>query len=122
MSTLTEPWALAVSGAAGEPVPASAEEALRAELPRLWSDLDTAISQTVRTCRTPPGAWSVHALGLASRIILASRVVGATPWEQIGCSRLLDGTYQGLLTAAGIEHAEPGEDDLRQIRQWVQGD
>lgn len=84
----------------------------------LWGDLDIAIDQTIRGRFTPPGAWSVHALGLAARIIVLSRLVGATPWEQISPQRLLDGTYHRMLTAAGIQHAEPSEAGLQRMREW----
>lgn len=113
----TEPWARAVADAAGEETPAGAVAALRDELQALWRDLDTAIDATIRGRFTPPGAWSVHSDSIAVRIVVLSRLAGATPWEQVGPARLLDGTYQGLLTAAGIEHAEPGEDVLRRMRE-----
>lgn len=118
---MSAPWARAVADAAEEPDPASAETAVRGELVNLWSDLDIAIDMTIRTSRTPPGAWSMGALSIAGRIIVLSRLVGATPWEQISQHRLLDGTYHGLLTDAGIEHTVPGEDDLRQMREWIDG-
>lgn len=117
---MTEPWARAVADADDEEVPPDLLSALRDEIAALWRDLDTAIDQTIKGRFTPPDAWSMHALGLASRIIVLSRMAGATPWEQITYNRLLDGTYQGLMTAAGIEHAEPGEDELRQMREWTE--
>lgn len=110
---MTPPWARAAADAAGEETPADATAALRDELQALWSDLDTAIDATIRTSRTRPGAWSMHADGIAVRIIVLSRIAGATPWDQVPTTRLLDGTYQGLLTAAGIEHAAPDNDYLR---------
>lgn len=120
-AVITEPWTLAVADAAEEEIPASPEDVIRDELRALWHDLDTAIDATIKTRFSAPGAWSVHAISIGVRIIILSQIAGATPWEQVPTSRLLDGTYQGMLTAAGIEHAEPGEDDLRQMREWIEG-
>lgn len=120
-SMTVKPWDHAMADANEEPVPGSAEEALRQELVYLWSDLDIAIRQTIRGPFTPPEAWSMHSLAVATRIIILSRLVGATPWEQVGYDRLLDGTYQRLLIAAGIEHTTPSLEDLRKMLDWKHG-
>lgn len=114
------PWQRAVIDAADDR-PASAEAAVRDELSALWHDLDVAIGQTIRGRFTPPGAWSMHSIGIAERIIYMSRLVGATPWECVPYTRLLDGTYQGMMADSGIEHGEPGEVDLQSMRDWREG-
>ncbi len=89
------------------------------ELECLWSDLDNAIDMTLRTPGNPDGAkWSMGANDFATRIVILSRVAGATDWMAVPTTRVLDGTYAGLLDAAGITRDGPTDDDLRALRQW----
>jgi hypothetical protein len=104
-------WHRAVADAAQEHDPASFEEAVRDELVRLWSDLGTEVRMAYRGC------WSVGCDNTAVRIIVLSRLAGATSWRSISFPLLLDGTYQGLMTDAGIPHDDPGEDDLRKMQE-----
>jgi hypothetical protein len=109
---MTSPWHRAVAEAAKEPAPASVAEAIEGELVILWCDLDHAMRNAYR------GGWSINCDNIAARIIGLSRLVGATPWENISIPLLLDGVYQGLLTDAGIKHAAPGPDDILKMQQW----
>ncbi|HEY1668532.1 MAG TPA: hypothetical protein VGG54_22805 [Trebonia sp.] len=109
---MTSPWQRAVAEAAEEPAPASLAEAIEGELVILWCDLDHAMRNAYR------GGWSIACDNIAGRIIMLSRLVGATPWENISIPLLLDGVYQGLLTDAGIEHGAPGPDDIPKMQQW----
>lgn len=109
------PWHRAVADAAEDETPASAEEAVRDELVNLWTDLDHAVSYAYN------GRWSMGCDNITGRIIRLSRVAGAIPWQQVPYPLLLSGTYHGILADAGIEHAEPGEDDLRKMQAWIDG-
>jgi len=112
---VTSPWHRAVADAAEEHAPADYAEAIRDELVRLWSDLGDDIRMAYK------GGWSVGCDNTAVRIIRLSRLVGATRWQDITYPVLLNGTYQGLMTDAGIPHEEPGEDDLRKMQEWIDG-
>jgi hypothetical protein len=100
------PWERAVSEA-GDCAPADLAGAAREELAALWCDLDTA------RCYAYRGAWSVQCDDLVTRIVRLTRLAGVTPWDQVQCGLLVDGVYQGVLTAAGIGFAEP---DMAQVR------
>lgn len=104
-------WHRAIAGA-GEDVPADLRQAVRDELECLWTDLAEARRNALN------GQWSVGCDNLAERIISLSRLAGATPWENVEIPLLLDGIYQGILTDAGIEHTEPGPDDLPRMQAW----
>jgi hypothetical protein len=68
----------------------------------LWSDLDQAVR------RAADRAWSVECDGLVVRIVILSRLTGATPWPWIPATLLDSGVYQGVLESAGIAFAPPG--------------
>ena len=105
------PWHRAVAdGNAPEDQPANAEEAVRAELANLWHDLDEAVRMAYR------GGWSVGCDNVAARIIRLSRLAAPASWQNVPITMLITGTYQGLLTDAGIEHDEPGENEMREMR------
>jgi hypothetical protein len=109
---VSEKWARAVLEA-GEDAPADLAEAARDELVSLWTDLDHAVHYAYR------GGWSMGCEWITRRIVRLSRLAGATPWGQIPIPLLLDGTYQGILTAAGIAFEEPGADDMRGMKEWA---
>jgi hypothetical protein len=107
---MTSRWHRAIADADFEDGPRDYEQAVRDELPRLWSDLAEAVRMAHKGC------WSVGCDNVAFRIILLSRLAGAAHWRDVRYPLLLDGTYQGLMTDAGIPHEEPGEEDLQMMR------
>jgi hypothetical protein len=101
-------WHRAITGAAEDPA-ADLETAVRGELADLWHDLDFAISLAIR------GGWSMQCDNITTRIVQLSRLAGATPWGQIPMTLLLDGTYTGILNAAGIPFDPPDMDKVREL-------
>lgn len=91
-------WAVA---AALEDAPEDLAAAARDELRYLWDDLDRARRVAIN------GAWSTGCDTLVVRIVTLSRLVGATGWGDIQVPLLLDGTYQGILQAAGVDFEPP---------------
>lgn len=73
--------------------------AVHEELASLWHDLYEA-----RRRAWPEDGWSIEAERKAERIVDLSRLVGATPWEQIQVTTLLDGAYERVYRNAGIEY------------------
>lgn len=106
-------WQRAIADADFEEGPGDYGQAVRDELVRLWGDLDEAVRMAHKGC------WSTGCDYVAFRIILLSRLAGATHWRDLSYPLLLDGTYQGLLTDAGIAHDEPGEEDLQMMRAFM---
>lgn len=104
-------WADAVRRA-GEDAPADLGAAVREELAALWSGLDRAVHDALR------GDWSIECDWVTTRIVRLSRLAGATPWEQVPIPLVLDGTWQGILTAAGIAFEQPGPDGMRAMLEW----
>jgi hypothetical protein len=98
-----------------EDIPDSLEAAVRDEIANLWNDLDEAM----RMARN--GHWSIGCDNYAGRVIRLSRLAGPVSWENVPFTMLLGGTYHRLLADAGIEHVEPGEDDLQKMREWIDG-
>jgi hypothetical protein len=90
-----QPWLRAVS-AADEAPPADLLAAVAEELVALWSDLASEIRQARGGC------WSVECDALVVRIVMLSRLAGATSWEWIPAELLTSGVYQGVLDAAGL--------------------
>lgn len=110
------PWALAIADVARDR-PLNIIAACAEEVMVLWTDLDDAIRNTIRTCRSDENAWSVGALGIAVRIVHLSRFTGATPWTQVPMNRVLDGTWHGLLAAAGIPHTGPTAEERAELER-----
>jgi hypothetical protein len=100
ISTVNEPWAEAVADAT-EDAPADAIAAIEGELVDLWSDLAAQHHRALNSF------WSMGCDNLARRIVQLSRLVGATPWEEMQSELILNGVYQGLLSSAGIPFAAP---------------
>jgi len=96
-----ERWDAAVA-VAGEEPPADLQAAVTEELIALWSDLGEALR------RAAGRRWSAECDGLVVRIVMLSRLAGATPWPHIPASLLADGIYQGILRSAGVMSAAPG--------------
>jgi hypothetical protein len=85
------------------------------ELESLWDDM----SQARRSAY--PGCWSTQCGGLAERIVMLSRHVGATPWGNVQVELLLDGVYQRIYDEADIAYDPPDLDRAREIlerRRW----
>jgi hypothetical protein len=95
-----ECWAAAVAVAAENP-PADLRAAVDEELVALWSDLGEALRRASRS-------WSTECDGLVVRIVMLSRLSGATSWEWIPESLLASGVYQGILRSADITVTQPG--------------
>jgi hypothetical protein len=98
-----------------EDTPDSLEAAVRDEIANLWNDLDNAIRMAHN------GEWSVGCDNYAGRIIRLSRLAGPLSWENVPFTMLLSGTYHRMLADARIGHAEPGEDHLRKMQEWLDG-
>jgi hypothetical protein len=103
-----ERWDAAVA-VAGEEPPADLLAAAAEELIALWSDLGEALH------RAAGRRWSVECDGLVVRIVMLSRLAGATPWPHIPASLLADGIYQGILRSAGVMFAAPGTAVIRDV-------
>lgn len=91
----------------------SLEAAARHELVQLWSDLSTARRNAINT------SWSIQCGNLAHRIVNLSRLAGATPWEEIGVSLLLDGVYERLHREAGIDYPPIDWGRVRNVAQRI---
>lgn len=94
-----ECWAAAVAIAAEHP-PADLRAAVAEELVALWSDLGEARRRAGRS-------WSIECDGLVVRIVMLSRLSGATSWEWIPVPLLASGIYQGILRSADITFTPP---------------
>jgi hypothetical protein len=94
-------WDTAVA-VAGEEPPADLSAAVAEELVALWSDLSEALRRAAGRC------WSVECDGLVVRIVMLSRLAGATPWQHVPAWLLADGIYQGILRSAGVIFVPPG--------------
>ena len=97
---MSEPWDAAVA-VAGDGPPADLSAAAAEELIALWSDLSQALRRAARQ------RWSVECDGLVVRIVMLSRLTGATPWQHVPASLLADGLYQSILRSADIPFAAP---------------
>lgn len=82
---------------AGDEWPVTVEEAARDEQVQLWGDLEGAVRSAAGGC------WSVGCEGVAYRIQALARLVGATPWEQVGVGLLRSGVYERVLREVGVE-------------------
>ena len=102
-TAMGERWDAAVA-VAGEEPPADLLAAAAEELIALWSDLGAALR------RAAGRGWSVECDGLVVRIVMLSRLAGATPWPHVPAWLLADGIYQGILRSAGVTFAPPGTD------------
>lgn len=108
-------WDTAIAEATEYPH-ASIEDAVHRELVLLWSDLAEARRMAYK------GRWSVGCDNPVTRIVQLSRAAGTwTPWQEISYPLLMDGTWQGITAAAGVTMPVPGEDDLRKMREWTDG-
>lgn len=88
-------------------------EAAKQELASLWHDLWWARDSALN------GVWSMGCDSVVYRIVRLSRLVGSTPWEQIQVSLLLDGTYEGILSAAGVPFAAPDMERVREVQRAI---
>jgi hypothetical protein len=101
-------WAAAVA-AAGEQPPADLSAAVAEELVALWSDLGEAMRRAGSRC------WSVECDGLVVRIVMLSRLSGATSWQWIPAPLLAGGVYQGILQSAGIAFTAPDPAEIHGV-------
>ena len=72
------------------------DDGQRAELARLWEDLEDVRSRG-------RGAW----LPVASAIVRLSREAGALPWRKVPPGLVADGSYERLMASAGVPFALP---------------
>ena len=105
-----ERWDAAVA-VAGEDPPADLPVAVAEELIALWSDLSQALG------RAGGRRWSVECDGLVVRIVMLSRLAGATPWQHVPASLLAEGVYQGILGSAGVMVVSPGTAGIDGVRR-----
>jgi hypothetical protein len=101
-----DPWTNAVADAKADP-PATGADAIAAELIDLWNDLAVARRDALRGC------WSMQCDNIVTRIVVLSRLVGATNWVHIPLTLLDAGCYQGILTTAAIDFEAPDMDVVR---------
>lgn len=99
-------WDRAVRRATEDAPPADLAEALRDELALLWSDLGNAEREAVN------GSWSTACDSVTERIVILSRLAGATPWSDIEIPLLRSGLYEGILRSAGIDFTPPDMDEV----------
>lgn len=78
--------------------PSDLEEAIRAELVALWSDMYWAVREAHE------GGWSMRCDNLTARIVNLSRLVGPTSWQVIDIETLKGGVYEKVYRDAGIEY------------------
>lgn len=74
----------------------SLEEAARAELVNLWSDLEKAIEAALHGC------WSTGCIHIADRIQSLTRFVGPTRWNDVSIHLLESGVWQRLHDEWGV--------------------
>lgn len=90
-------------------MPGDLWEACVDETGNLWSDLSTAR----RDAYDQTGRWSLHCDWLVSRIVILSRLAGVTDWDHVPTDLVLDGTYEGILKAAGLPYGpRPSREQL----------
>jgi hypothetical protein len=106
------PWDRVVREELAEPRP-DLMTAIRDELEALWSDLSAARRNACRD------RWSMQCDWLTGRIVILTRLAGATPWEKIQPDLLLDGTYAGILEATGAVFGQPDLDAVRAMQEAV---
>lgn len=83
------------------------KKALRAELAARWHDLRDAQDKSLAL----PGYRSMREDSVRETITELTALVGLTPWPQIPCPLLLNGTYQELAGAMGYgpDHMPPAD-------------
>lgn len=89
-------------------------KALRGELVKLWSDLESA-----RAFAIPPGTWSMQCEDLEGRIKELTQLVGAMPWEEMPITLLEDGVYQRIHADLGID-ATVDMDRVAEVRAKIE--
>jgi hypothetical protein len=92
---------------------ATLEDAARDELMRLWDDMHRARRHANRGC------WSGECEGLASRIVVLTRHVGATDWTQIQAPLIRSGLYERIHREAGLEHPPIDWDRLAECERRI---
>ena len=94
--------------------PTDLTTAARAEVVHLWSDLAEARRNANRGC------WSMGCENVAYRIVMLSRIVGATDSGEIDVDVVLDGLYERLHREAGIVHPPIDWDGIREARAYIE--
>lgn len=103
-------WDEAVTRVLDDDAPAEdLATAVRAELVALWSDLENAERDALN------GIWSMQCDWITERIVTLSRLVGATPWDEIQIPLLQSGLYEGILRSAGIAFTPPDMAEVNRI-------
>jgi hypothetical protein len=106
---MSEPWEKAAT-VGPEAMPEDLLEACQDETRDPWSDLSSARSAAIdRNTR-----WSMHCDWLTTRIVILSGLAGVTDWDQIPADLILDGTYAGIMAAAGLDSGPAP--DVTQLR------
>lgn len=106
-------------GAPGPQHPGERRDILREELEHLWSDLDQSIKRrrdfVAMGGRGDAETWSVETEGLVERIGVISRAVGPISPGDVQVPLLLDGTFDRVHRATGLE---PPEFDRDEMQAW----
>ncbi|WHT21001.1 hypothetical protein N8J89_08020 [Crossiella sp. CA-258035] len=89
-------------------------QALRHLLALSWHDLSYARHSATN------GEWSIQCEDIVRRIMGITRLVGPTPWDEIPASVLLNGWYQRIHKAIGVD-SPVTEDDMRRARELAHG-
>lgn len=84
------------SDADADAVPATLEEAARAELECLWHDLDQAIAAPFAA------EWSIACENISDRIRALTVFLGPCRWEAVPVTVLLNGHYERLHAEWGV--------------------
>lgn len=86
-------------------------KAAREELVHVWHDLYEHRKRAVN------GVWSSGCEATVYRIVLLSRLVGATSWRDVQTALIVDGVYQGLYERAGITYDPIDMDKVRKLHE-----
>lgn len=93
--------------------PQTLEDAARQELAMLWSDLTNARRSALN------GVWSIRCENVAYRIVMLSRFVGPTSWQDVDVDLLLDGVYAKVYDEAGIDYPPIDWDRVREVKDRI---
>lgn len=92
-------------------IPDDLAAAARIELIHLWHDLSVGRQQAAN------GVWSMGCDNTLYRIVLLSRLAGATSWRDVPVVLIVDGVYQQLYEQAGIPYEPIDMDRARETHE-----